>query len=238
MIELRSIEKLYPLGAHVVRALRGVTLSIEQAEILAITGPSGSGKSTLLQIMGCLDTPTSGSYRLLGDEVSGLAARRLALIRNRVLGFVFQSYHLLPRLSARRNVELPLLYAGVSRAERRSRACAALEEVGLGERVEHKPSELSGGERQRVAVARALVTRPRILLADEPTGNLDTKSGAAVLDLFRRANRDRGITVVIVTHDRSVALATDREVAIRDGEIVHDGSPRAVSATGSILGGP
>jgi len=234
VIELRAIEKLYPLGAHVVHALRGIDLDVAPGELLAITGPSGSGKSTLLQIMGCLDTPTRGSYRLLGDEVSGLAARRLALIRNRVLGFVFQSYHLLPRLSARRNVELPLLYAGVSRAERRSRATAALEEVGLAERVEHKPSELSGGERQRVAVARALVTRPRILLADEPTGNLDTKSGSAVLALFRQANASRGITVVIVTHDRAVALATDREVAIRDGEIVHDGAPRAVSTVSPI----
>jgi putative ABC transport system ATP-binding protein len=227
MIELRAIEKVYPLGAHFVHALRGIDLTIEQGELLAITGPSGSGKSTLLQIAGCLDTPTRGSYRLLGDEVAGLPARRLSLIRNRVLGFVFQSYHLLPRLSARRNVELPLLYAGVSRAERRSRAVAALEEVGLGERVEHRPSELSGGERQRVAVARALVTRPRVLLADEPTGNLDTRSGAAVLDLFRRANEDRGITVVIVTHDLSVARATDREIAIRDGAVVHDGAPRA-----------
>jgi putative ABC transport system ATP-binding protein len=233
VIELRGIEKVYPLGAHLVHALRGIDLTVETGELMAITGPSGSGKSTLLQIAGCLDNPTRGSYRLLGDEVAGLNARRLALIRNRVLGFVFQSYHLLPRLSARRNVELPLLYGGVSRKERRVRACAALEEVGLAARIDHRPSELSGGERQRVAVARALVTKPRVLLADEPTGNLDTRSGAAVLELFRQANA-RGITIVIVTHDRSVALATDREVAIRDGHVVHDGAPRAVSAIGPL----
>jgi putative ABC transport system ATP-binding protein len=227
VIELRAIEKIYPLGTHMVHALAGIDLTIEQGELLAITGPSGSGKSTLLQIAGCLDSPTRGSYRLLGEEVAGIGARRLSLIRNRILGFVFQSYHLLPRLSARRNVELPLLYAGVGRAERRSRASAALEEVGLAERIDHRPSELSGGERQRVAVARALVTRPRVLLADEPTGNLDTRSGVAVLELFRRANRDRGITVVIITHDRAVARATDREVAIRDGRIVADGAPMA-----------
>jgi putative ABC transport system ATP-binding protein len=226
MIELTSIEKDYPLGAHLVRALRGVSLTISPGELVAVTGPSGSGKSTLLQIVGCLDVPTRGSYRLLGSEVAGLSPSRLALIRNRVLGFVFQSYHLLPRLSASRNVELPLLYSGVPRPERRARARAALEEVGLGPRVDHKPSELSGGERQRVAVARALVTEPKILLADEPTGNLDTKSGAAVLELFRRANQDRGITVVVVTHDRGVASALDREISLRDGLVVSDGAPR------------
>ncbi|MBI3723239.1 ABC transporter ATP-binding protein [bacterium] len=229
MIELRGIEKVYPLGAHAVHALRGVDLTIRPGELVAITGPSGSGKSTLLQITGCLDTPTRGSYRLLGEEVAGLGARRLALIRNRILGFVFQSYHLLARLSAARNVELPLLYAGVGRSERRSRARAALEEVGLGDRVDHRPSELSGGERQRVAVARALVTRPKVVLADEPTGNLDSRSGEAVLELFRQANRARGITIIVVTHDRSVACSMDREVAIRDGNIVKDGAPALVA---------
>ena len=227
MIELRGIEKIYPLGNHLVHALRGIDVSIAAGELVAVTGPSGSGKSTFLQIAGCLDTPTRGSYQLMGAEVSGLGARKLALIRNRILGFVFQSYHLLPRLSARRNVELPLVYAGVGRAERARKAAAALEEVGLGHRVEHVPSELSGGERQRVAVARALVTSPRVILADEPTGNLDTRSGTAVLDLFRRANRERGITVVIVTHDRGVAQATDREITMRDGLVVRDGAPAA-----------
>jgi putative ABC transport system ATP-binding protein len=225
VIELKGIEKVYPLGSHLVHALRGVDLTIAQGELVAITGPSGSGKSTLLQITGCLDVPTRGSYRLLEAEVAGLGPRKLSLIRNRVLGFVFQSYHLLPRLSARRNVELPLLYGGVGRAERRARAARALEEVGLGARVDHLPSELSGGERQRVAVARALVTNPRILLADEPTGNLDTRSGAAVLELFKKANEQRGLTIVIVTHDRGVAKSARREVSIRDGRIVHDGAP-------------
>jgi putative ABC transport system ATP-binding protein len=235
VIELRGIEKTYPLGNHLVHALRGVDLTIETGELVAITGPSGSGKSTLLQITGCLDSPTRGSYRLLGSEVAGLSPRKLALIRNRVLGFVFQSYHLLPRLSASRNVELPLLYAGVSRTERRDRARAALEEVGLEHRIDHKPAELSGGERQRVAVARALVTHPRILLADEPTGNLDTRSGKAVLELFRRANKDRAITVVIVTHDRAVAAAMDREIAIRDGNVLYDGAPPTVFGDRQVM---
>lgn len=235
MIELKKIQKSYALGNHWVQALKGVDITIETGELVAITGPSGSGKSTLLQITGCLDSPTSGSYRLLGSEVAGLSPRRLSLIRNRVLGFVFQSYHLLPRLTASRNVELPLLYAGVPRAERRSRAVAALEEVGLSHRIDHKPNELSGGERQRVAVARALVTHPKILLADEPTGNLDSRSGKAVLELFRRANKDRAITVVIVTHDRAVAAAMDREIAVRDGHILYDGPPPTIFAERQVM---
>jgi putative ABC transport system ATP-binding protein len=219
VIELAAIEKTYSLGTHCVRALDGIDLVIDEGELVAVTGPSGSGKSTLLQILGCLDTPTSGSYQLLGGEVSTLGARELALVRNRILGFVFQSYHLLPRLSAVRNVELPLVFAGYSRREQRKLALAALEEVRLGDRADHRPAELSGGERQRVAIARALVTRPSILLADEPTGNLDSVAGDLVLEIIREANERRGLTVVLVTHDRSVAAALDREIEIRDGRI-------------------
>jgi putative ABC transport system ATP-binding protein len=231
LVDIRGVEKVYPLGDHHVRALCGVDLRIEEGEYLAITGPSGSGKSTLLQIVGCLDVPTRGSYRLLGGEVAGLASRRLALVRNRLIGFVFQSYHLLPRLDSRRNVELPLLYGGTGRAERRKRALEALDAVGLARRADHLPSQLSGGERQRVAIARALVTRPRLILADEPTGNLDTHSGAQVLELFRRAHEERGITVVIVTHDRAVAAECPREVGLMDGAIVRDGPPLLLGAT-------
>ena len=225
LIQLRAVEKEYALGAHRVRALRGVDLRIDEGEHVAITGPSGSGKSTLLQIVGCLDVPSRGSYRFLGGEVSGLSDRRLALVRNRLIGFVFQSYHLLPRLEASRNVELPLLYAGIGGAERRRRALEALVAVGLGARADHLPGQLSGGERQRVAIARALVTRPRLLLADEPTGNLDSRSGAQVLALFREAHRARGLTIVVVTHDPVVAAGAPREVSLRDGLIVRDGPP-------------
>jgi len=204
-----------------VHALRGVSLQVEPGEFVTIMGPSGSGKSTLMNMLGCLDTPTAGSYRLSGRDVAGLRPRELAAARLRQIGFVFQGFNLLARTAAHRQVELPLMYAGVPPAERRRRARQALERVGLGDRLDHRPEELSGGQQQRVAIARALVTNPALILADEPTGNLDTQTGAEVLQLFQELNA-QGITLIFVTHDPDIATYSRRIVRLRDGLVEHD----------------
>ena len=223
MIELEQITKVYQMGTVEVHALRGVSLQIDQGEFVSIMGPSGSGKSTLMNVLGCLDVPTEGSYHLHGKDVGQLNDRQLAGIRNREIGFVFQQFNLLPRTQALRQVELPLLYAGVDRGERHQRARAALETVGLGDRAGHKPDELSGGQQQRAAIARALVTRPSIILADEPTGNLDSRSGQEILAIFDQLNA-QGITVIFVTHDREIAAHSQRVIRLRDGLIEKDES--------------
>ena len=217
IIEARSLVKTYLLGGATVRALDGLDLQVEEGEMLAITGPSGSGKSTLMHVIGCLDSPDSGTYRLAGEDVSKLSDDSLADIRNRRIGFVFQTFNLLPRMSALENVELPLLYAGLRGAG--DRAAEALAAVGLADRSHHEPSQLSGGQRQRVAVARAMVTNPAILLADEPTGNLDSKTGEDILALFKALNAE-GRTIIVVTHDKDVAMHCRRQVHLRDGRVV------------------
>ncbi|MEW4528425.1 MAG: ABC transporter ATP-binding protein [Maioricimonas sp. JB045] len=223
LIELRDVRKVYDLGEVKVEALRSATLSIERGEYVALIGPSGSGKSTLMNTLGCLDRPTSGSYLLDGHEVVEMSKDRRAEIRNAHLGFVFQNFNLLARTSAVENVELPLLYAkGISSRERHQRAVAALQSVGLGDRLDHHPSQLSGGQQQRVAIARALVNQPSILMGDEPTGNLDSKTSREVIALFRDLNRREHLTVIIVTHDPNVARSADRTIVLRDGEIVAD----------------
>ena len=221
MIEMQGITKTYEMGEVQVHALCGVSLHIDDGEFLSIMGPSGSGKSTLMNLVGCLDLPSSGSYRLNGRDVSRLSDRELAQVRNEEIGFVFQQYNLLARTPATRQVELPLVYAGVSGAERTKRSREALEAVGLLDRMRHKPEELSGGEQQRVAIARALVARPSIILADEPTGNLDSHTGRDILGIFRELNQ-QGITVVFVTHDAEVAEYAERIVHLRDGLIERD----------------
>ena len=221
MIKMRGIRKVYSMGRVEVEALRGVDFDVQANEYVAVVGPSGSGKSTLMNILGCLDTPSSGEYVLSGEAVAGLDRNRLAEIRNKHVGFVFQNFNLLPYATALENVELPLLFAGVSDKERRARAGAMLERVGLSDRLDHKPTELSGGQMQRVAIARALVNRPAMVLADEPTGNLDSASGKAIVDLFNELHAG-GQTIVIITHDQGVAKLATRVVQIRDGQIVED----------------
>jgi putative ABC transport system ATP-binding protein len=221
MIELEAVSKIYRTGPIKVRALNLVDLTIDEGDLVAIMGPSGSGKSTMMNILGCLDVPTSGSYRLGGVDVSRLRENRLAEIRNRRIGFVFQSYNLIARTSAVRNVELPLVYAGVRSRDRRARARRALERVGLGDRQHHMPNELSGGQQQRVAIARALVSDPAMILADEPTGNLDSSSTVAIMRLLVELN-DAGRTVVLITHENEVAEFAKRVIELRDGKIVRD----------------
>lgn len=220
MIELENIVKTYQMGEIALQALRGLTGRIERGEMIAIMGPSGSGKSTLMNIIGCLDNPTSGSYRLDGAEVSKFSDSQLAEVRNKKIGFVFQTFNLLPRTSALANVELPLLYGNGS--NRKRKALEALERVGLAERVQHRPSELSGGEQQRVAIARALVNNPAIILADEPTGNLDSRSSQEIMAILEGLNKKDGITVVLVTHEQELAARTRRIISLRDGQIVNE----------------
>ena len=225
LIEIADITKVYQMGEVEVHALRGVSLQIARGEWVAIMGPSGSGKSTLMHVIGCLDTPTSGAYRLDGAEVSGLSDDQLAAIRNRQIGFVFQTFNLLPRTSALKQVMLPMQYfrdgARIPASERKRRAHEALEMVGLGDRMGHQPTELSGGEQQRVAIARALVNAPPIIMADEPTGNLDSTSGAEVMEILHRLHREKGITVVMVTHDEEIGAQAGRIVRLRDGMVVN-----------------
>jgi putative ABC transport system ATP-binding protein len=221
LIQLAGVTKTYDSGELAVTALDGVDLRIERGQMLAIIGPSGSGKSTLMHILGCLDAPTSGRYALDGQDVSAMSSFQLAAVRNRKIGFVFQTFNLLPKASLQRNVELPMLYAGIGGDERSERAHQALARVGLAERAKHRPSELSGGQRQRAAIARAIVMSPTLILADEPTGNLDSKTGAEILQIFREMN-GRGETIVIVTHDAGIAAQCQRVVRIVDGRIESD----------------
>ncbi|WDL95998.1 ABC transporter ATP-binding protein [Alicyclobacillus sp. ALC3] len=222
MIELQHVSKRYRVGPEELEVLRGIDLTIGEGEFVSIMGPSGSGKSTLMHILGCLDTPTTGSYRLRGRAVQMLSSTELAQLRNQEIGFVFQNFHLLPRMSALRNVELPLVYAGTAKRLRRERAEALLAQMGLQDRIHHLPNELSGGQKQRVAIARALANEPALLLADEPTGALDSATGQDIMQLFRSLN-DTGATVVVITHDANVASVADRIVRLQDGQVTDDG---------------
>lgn len=221
VIQLTDIRKIYQMGSQEVRALNGVSLSIQKNEYVAIMGPSGSGKSTMMNVLGCLDTPSTGDYILNGKNVSELSDDELAEVRNQEIGFVFQTFNLLPRSNCLANVELPLIYAGIRASERKEMAANALERVGLGDRMDHKPNELSGGQRQRVAIARALVNRPSILLADEPTGNLDSKTGVEIMHLFEELYR-QGNTIIVVTHEEDIADHARRVVRLRDGLLESD----------------
>ncbi len=224
VITLENIKKTYYLGDNTVNALRDVTLNVEEGEFVAITGPSGSGKSTLMHILGCLDRPTSGKYMLNGNDVSGLPMEALAEIRNRQIGFVFQGFNLLPRTTATENVEVPLLYSRpvLTSAERKDMALSALSSMGLADRVDHHPSQLSGGQQQRVAIARALVNNPAIILADEPTGNLDTKTSIEVMKLLQELRKEKGITIILITHEPEIAAYGTRIISMRDGLVVSD----------------
>jgi putative ABC transport system ATP-binding protein len=221
LIEIESITKIYHVGTVEVPALRGISLKIEPNEYVAIMGPSGSGKSTLMNILGCLDTPTEGTYRFKEREIAGLDDNQLADIRNREIGFVFQTFNLLPRATALHNVELPLIYNGTPARERRKEAREALNAVGLGDRAHHRPNELSGGQRQRVAIARALVNRPSVILADEPTGNLDSKTGEEIMQIFEQIH-DSGNTIILVTHEEYIAQHTQRSIRLLDGKVASD----------------
>ncbi|MBI4413102.1 MAG: ABC transporter ATP-binding protein [candidate division NC10 bacterium] len=236
MVQLSDVAKVYRVGTVAVPALRGVSLAVEPGEFVAVMGVSGSGKSTLMHILGCLDRPTSGRYLLEGREVGGLSRDALAAIRNRQIGFVFQAFHLLPRATALANVELPLLYNGSSSTERRRRAEEALRAVGLAGREAHRPNQLSGGEQQRVAIARALVNDPALLLADEPTGNLDSRTSLEIMATLQRLNRERGLTVVVVTHEPDIAAFAGRIVQFRDGRIVADRPVPAPRDAGAEMG--
>jgi putative ABC transport system ATP-binding protein len=233
MINIERLTKIYQIGETGVRALDDISLEINAGEMVAIMGPSGSGKSTLMNILGCLDSPTSGSYRLFDREVASLTPREQAQLRNKELGFVFQSFNLLPRLNALQNVELPLIYAGLSPKDRREKAISALAQLGLEHRMHHKPQELSGGQQQRVALARALVNNPTLILADEPTGNLDSHSSDEIMQIIQKLNRD-GITVILVTHEMSVAAYTQRTIRFLDGKIVADEPVTAPVATKGV----
>ena len=230
MIELLDVTKVYSIGTIDVHALDGISISIQRGEMVAIMGPSGSGKSTLMNVLGCLDVPTGGRYLLDGLEVGSMGGNQLAEIRNRKIGFVFQTYNLLPRLTAQANVELPLLYGGGN--GRKKRALEALDKVGLSDRTNHRPTEMSGGQQQRVGIARALVKDPAILLADEPTGNLDSRSSAEIMEILSGLNRDEGRTVIIVTHEPEIAAQARRVITMRDGIVVSDGPPERVAVAG------
>ena len=221
LIETQGIVKDYRLGSHLVHALRGVSVTVEAGEFVAVMGPSGSGKSTFMNLLGCLDTPTGGRYLFEGEDISNLSGDRLARIRNKKIGFVFQTFNLLPRMSALENVELPLLYNGTVPRERRPRARARLEAVGLADRAHHLPTQLSGGQQQRVAIARALINEPALILADEPTGNLDTRTSVGIMALFQELNRS-GITIVLVTHEADIAAYAGRILSFRDGRLIKD----------------
>jgi putative ABC transport system ATP-binding protein len=229
LIQLESVSKVYQMGDVKVHALRGVSIQIQQGEFVAVMGASGSGKSTLMNILGCLDRPTTGRYLLAGREVSNLSRDELARLRNRTLGFVFQSFNLLARTNALENVELPLIYAGVSRSERHRSAAHALERVGLADRADHHPNQLSGGQQQRVAIARALVANPKIILADEPTGNLDSRTSVEVMSLFQELGRSQ-ITILLVTHEPDIARYASRVVTMKDGLVLSDRAQRPVAA--------
>jgi putative ABC transport system ATP-binding protein len=224
IVQAHDLVKHYQHGPNLVEALRGVSFEVQRGEFVAIMGPSGSGKSTLMQILGCLDRPTHGTYEFCGVPVDQLDDDALAAIRNQEIGFVFQSFNLLPRLSAWKNVSLPLLYAGVPRQKRRQLAIDALDLMGLADRVDHRPNELSGGQQQRVAIARALVNNPAMLLADEPTGNLDSRVGIEIMKIFQELNRLRGVTILLITHDARVAEYCQRRLSLQDGKIVSDGA--------------
>ncbi|HEY1014172.1 MAG TPA: ABC transporter ATP-binding protein [Herpetosiphonaceae bacterium] len=225
MIDISNLRKIYQMGDVEVQALRGVSFQIRRGEFVAIMGPSGSGKSTLMNLIGCLDTPTDGKYQLDGVDVELLSGDELAAVRARKLGFIFQQYNLLPRQSAQRNVEMPLIYRGAGGAERKRRASIALEIVGMGSRMHHRPNELSGGQQQRVAIARALAGSPAVILADEPTGALDTSTSVEIMGILQRLNREQGLTVVLVTHEPDVAAYANRVLLMRDGQLVSDGPP-------------
>lgn len=230
LIEVTGLGKDYPTGAGIFQALDGVTLRIAEGEFVAIMGASGSGKSTFVNLLGCLDRPTRGEYRLDGEDVSRLSSDQLAALRNREIGFVFQGFNLLSKLSALDNVALPLMYAGLAREARRQRAQAVLDRVGLGDRSHHTPLQLSGGQQQRVAIARALVTRPRIIFADEPTGNLDSETSRQVMEFFSQLNRDEGITLVVVTHEPDIAAYARRRIRFQDGRVIEDVIREAAAA--------